>query len=325
MIVLSDEIIAQRLSMESVIELVEQAFAADARGQAITFPAIVENVGLAHAHVGIKSGYLRLNGGEEILGLKAGGYWRQNATKFGLPSHRATILMISPENGEPLAVMSANIITRMRTAAAGAVAARHLANRDASVVSVFGTGEQAHAQVEALRLVREVKRIHVWGRNEAAVAKYAAVWRARGVESLAMGNPAEALAVSGIVITATPSQKALVLDEWIKPGTHINAVGSDGVGKQELDPKLIRRSKFVADKLRQSLTIGELQLAVAQGEDAKKWVYAELGEICAGLKPGRESAGEITIFDSSGVSFQDLAVANFLMKDAQEGKLGVVI
>src|SRR5689334_13233492 len=150
MLLLSDDLIQRELTMAKVIELVEEAFAADARGRATTFPAIVEYVGKAHAHLGIKSGYLNLESGE-VLGLKAGGYWLENQARHGLPNHRATMLLINPDTGEALAVMPANTITRMRTAAAGAVAARHLARQDARTVAVLGTGEQAHAQLEALQ------------------------------------------------------------------------------------------------------------------------------------------------------------------------------
>ena len=317
MLFLSDDLIQRELTMEKVIELVEEAFAADARGRAITFPAIVEYVGKANAHFGLKSGYLDLEKGE-VLGLKAGGYWLENQQRHGLPNHRATLLLIDPDTGEALAVMPANTITRMRTAAAGAVAARHLAREDASTVAVLGTGEQAHAQLEALRLTRKIAKILVWGRTPAAVASYVRAWQGRDVEVRAAENPADALAQSDIVVTTTPATSPVVLDRWVRAGTHINAIGSDGAGKREIDPALIRRSKFVADKASQSQTIGELQ-------QLGPLLHAELGQICAGLRAGRESREEITIFDSSGVSFQDLVVADFLARHARENGLAQVI
>ena len=326
--------------MEKVIDLVEEAFAADARGHAITFPAIVDYVGKAHAHFGLKSGYLNLgsskpasdsrpargaqsvNGSREVLGLKAGGYWLENQERHGLPNHRATMLLINPDTGEALAVMPANTITRMRTAAAGAVAARHLARRDATTVAVLGTGEQAHAQLEALRFTRKISKVHVWGRKPAAVASYVAAWQGRDIDVRAAESLEGALAESDIVVTTTPSTSPLVLDSWIRSGTHINAIGSDGAGKRELDPALIRRAKFVADKASQSQTIGELQQLVRDPAQERPLLYAELGQICAGLRAGRENREEITIFDSSGVSFQDLVVADFLARHAREHRLG---
>lgn len=331
MLNLSEDFVCRELSMQIVISLVEQAFAADARGDAVTFPAIVDHVGSARAHFGIKSGYLRLpaapaaagrDGGEtvriasqEVLGLKAGGYWTLNQARHGLPSHRATMLLIDPQNGGPLAVVSANTITRMRTAAAGAIAARYLARADASTVTVFGTGEQAHAQLEALRLTRPISRIFVCGRSPASIDRYIAVWKELGVAAAAAADLPGCLAQSDIIVTTTPATNPLVMSGWVRPGTHVNAVGSDGAGKKELDPELVRRSKFVADKAGQSLTIGELQ-GVQPRADGRDLLYAELGAICAGLKPGREDDREITVFDSSGVSFQDLVVANYLVNQA---------
>ncbi len=316
MLSLSEEFIQRELSFETVIDLVEQAFVADSQGRAVTFPAIVEYVGSANAHFGLKSGYLRMPAeNEEILGLKVGGYWMGNQQRFGLPSHRATILLIDPLNGEPLAVMPANTITRMRTAAAGAVAARHLARRDATEVTIIGTGEQAHAQLEALRITNPVSRVRVWGRRRDAVAAYVAAWRESGIDVTGVDDLPAQLQRADIVITTTPSTNPLIMSEWIRPGTHINAVGSDGAGKKELDPELVRRAKVVADKAQQSFAIGELQL-IAPRIDGHDLIYAELGEICSGAKAGRQTADEITIFDSSGVSFQDLVVANHLVKRA---------
>ena len=334
MLSLSEEFIRKELSFETVIGLVEQAFVADSQGRAVTFPAIVEYVGSANAHFGIKSGYLRLpaeprgapgsSGAQEILGLKAGGYWLGNQQRFGLPSHRATMLLIDPLNGEPLAVMPANTITRMRTAAAGAVAARYLARSDARVVTIIGAGEQAHAQLEALRITNQITEVHVWGRRRDAVADYIAAWRESGVDVSAVEDLPGQLRHSDIVITTTPATSPLIMSEWIRAGTHINAVGSDGAGKKELDPELVRRAKVVADKAHQSFAIGELQL-IAPREDGLDLVYAELGEICSGAKAGRQRPDEITIFDSSGVSFQDLVVANHLVKRAIQGNQASII
>jgi ornithine cyclodeaminase/alanine dehydrogenase-like protein (mu-crystallin family) len=152
-----------------------------------------------------------------------------------------------------------------------------------------------------------------------------AAWQGRDVEVRAAASLAEALADSDIVVTTTPSTSPLVLDAWIRSGTHINAIGSDGAGKRELDPALIRRAKFVADKASQSRTIGELQQLSADPALDRPLVHAELGQICAGLRAGRETREEITIFDSSGVSFQDLVVADFLARHARENRLGQVI
>ncbi len=319
MLLLNEEFIHRTLTMETVINLVEQAFCAAASGDAVVFPAIVDHVGAAGAHFGLKSGYLRLRSADvEVLGLKAGGYWTNNQKRYGLPNHRATLLLIDPNCGEPLALMPANTITRLRTAAAGAVAARHLARKDAVAVSVIGTGEQAHAQLEALRLTHDIRNVFVWGKRPEAAESYADTWRRQGLEVTTAVSPAQCVSESDIIITTTPSTLPQVMSAWVRSGTHVNAVGSDGAGKRELDPELIQRAKFVADLETQSRTIGELQ-HVAPRKDGKPLLYAELGEICNGSKAGRESEDEITIFDSSGVAFQDLVVADYLVRSARHG------
>jgi ornithine cyclodeaminase/alanine dehydrogenase-like protein (mu-crystallin family) len=164
--------------------------------------------------------------------------------------------------------------------------------------------------------------VHVWGRNPAAVASYVAAWQANDIDARAAGSLEDALATADVVVTTTPSTAPLVMDAWIRPGTHINAIGSDGAGKRELDPALIRRAKFVADKAAQSRTIGELQQFAGDAPQDRPPLHAELGQICAGLRAGRENREEITIFDSSGVSFQDLVVADFLARHAREHGLG---
>jgi ornithine cyclodeaminase/alanine dehydrogenase-like protein (mu-crystallin family) len=147
------------------------------------------------------------------------------------------------------------------------------------------------------------------------VASYADTWRTRGLEVATAVSLAECLPQSDIIITTTPATQPLVMSTSVRPGTHVNAVGSDGAGKKEIDPELIRRAKFVADWASQSRTIGELQ-GVAARADGSALLYAELGEICNGAKAGRTSETEITIFDSSGVSFQDLVVADYLVTEA---------
>jgi alanine dehydrogenase len=321
MLLLNEEFIRSALTMEIVIELVETAFRAAASGDAVVFPAIVDHVGSVRAHFGLKSGYLRIrrtSGPDiEVLGLKAGGYWTGNQERNGLPNHRATLLLIDPTSGEPLALMPANTITRLRTAAAGAVAARYLARKDSTRVSIIGTGEQAHAQLEALRITHDIRKVYVWGKRQEVQVSYAATWRQQGLEVIPSSSLSGCLPQSDIIVTTTPATQPLVMSAWVRPGTHVNAVGSDGAGKKEIDPELIRRAKFVADLASQSRTIGELQDVPARS-DGKDLLYAELGAICNGSKAGRESADEITVFDSSGVNFQDLVVADYLVRRAMQ-------
>ena len=335
-LILSDDLIAGMLSLQQTILLVEAAFAASAVGGALALPVVIASLDEFHIHFGIKSGcikrpqptspqqsftkYLSDNVGD-VLGLKAGGYWFGNSAK-GLPGHRAVLLSLDPETGNVVAVMSANCITRLRTAAAGAIAAKYLAREKAEVVAVIGAGEQAHAQLESLLTCRPIRQVYVWSRRPAAAQAYALKWKDSGLQVEAVEDMRKATAEADVVITATASTDALLNKESVRAGTHITAVGADGEGKQELDVGLLQRSKIVVDSIKQSLEIGELQHAVRAGLNARQMIHAELGEICVGMKPGRDNDTEITVFDSSGVSFQDLVVAGYLVRRAQSERVG---
>lgn len=335
-LVLSDEVICKLIALPETIRLVEAGFAADAVGLAVTLPAVVKSLEVFNAQFGVKSGYINVSQSSspqctlptfladavgDVLGLKAGGYWVKNPT-VGLPGHRAVILLLEPRTGAVVAVMSANAITRLRTAAGGAVAAKHLARGNSQVVGVIGGGEQAHAQLAALRLVRQIRRAYVWARRWEAAEAYAFAWKDSGLHVEAVRDVNAATNDVDVIITATNSTQALVASNSVCPGTHITAVGSDSKGKQELEVGLLHRAKVVVDKIGQSIEIGELQHAMGSGLDARSLIYSELGEICAGLKAGRENDEEITIFDSSGVSFQDLVVAGYLLRRAKSEHLG---
>jgi alanine dehydrogenase len=335
-LVLDDRTISEAITLEQVARLVDAGFAANALGCAVALPVMIQSLANFSVHFGIKSGYVKSctsgslqstqvdylsNAVGNVLGLKVGGYWLKNSAA-GLPAHRATMILLDPGTGNVVAVMSANTITRLRTAAAGAIAAKYLSRVNSQTVGILGAGEQAHAQLEALRLYREISRVYVWARRFASAEAYAAAWKGSGLHVEPVREVRSATEKVDIIITATPSREALVGSDCVRPGTHITAVGSDGQGKQEVDVGLLQRAKIVVDNADQSLEIGELQHAVRAGVGGREMIYAELGEICAQLKPGRENDEEITVFDSSGVSFQDLVVAGYLVRQAESEKFG---
>ncbi len=325
-LVLDDVAIAEMISMAKVIELVREAFAADANGEVSTMPVVGHTLpNHDGARYGIKSSHLRMRGRSgEVLGLKTGGYWPSN-TNRKLPTHYAVILLTDPETGQPVALMAANVITSLRTAAGGAVAAQYLARADASRVAVIGAGEQAHVQLEALCEVRPVKEVHVWARRREAAQSYVDHCSAKGLTATATASAQEAVASADIILTTTPSRTPVVMSHWVKAGTHITAVGSDSPGKQELEVALLARAKVVVDKISQSTTIGEMQHALGLGGLGPTHIYAELGELCVGRKAGRTSEEEITVFDSSGVSFQDMVVAGHLLNLAKANQRGTIV
>jgi ornithine cyclodeaminase/alanine dehydrogenase-like protein (mu-crystallin family) len=219
-------------------------------------------------------------------------------------------VLFDGRNGTPLAILDSASITALRTAAASALAARHLAIEECETVAVFGCGAQAAAQLRAVLAVRLPRRILVHDVDAAKAQAFAA--RMRGELSVAVETVADvaaALAASRLVITCTTSRRFFVPRELVVPGTFIAAVGADHEEKQEIDPRLLAQAKVVADVTAQAATIGDLHHAIAAGLMGVEDVHAELGEVVARRKPGRTHDDEVIVFDSTGTGLQDAAAA----------------
>jgi len=343
------------LDPRSCISAMEQAFAAYSTGRA-QLPAVIhldipedEAPGNAapqnRGEIHVKAGYL--NGGPYYAVKIVSGFL--NNPQLGLPANDGMIVVFDARTGAPAAFLLDNgFITDFRTGAAGAVAARHLARAKISSVAVIGTGAQARYQLEMLALERTFSEVRIWGRDrdkacacaddlakrrdEESTSK-AAGEGARPTRSVGGGGrvPAcdfavaesvrEAVDGADLVITVTASREPLVRAAWLKPGVTVIAVGSDGPDKQELDVDVLARAdKVVADSIPQCLRLGEIHHAVERGAISKDKIYAELGEITAGLKPGRVSESEIIVCDLTGVGVQDVAAASLVMERAKAGK-----
>lgn len=235
----------------------------------------------------------------------ASGFYRNPAR--GLPSGAGLMLLFDAETGLPEALLLDNAyLTDVRTGAAGAVAAEALARPDIETVGVIGSGVQARQQLDCLRQVRRFSRVRCWSRTaERAGALCAEVARDWGLDARAVASAEEATRGADLLITVTPSREPLVRADWLAPGLHVTAVGSDTPGKQELEAACLERADLVVvDRLAQCAAFGELAHAPAVR------AHAELGEIVAGLKPGRTRDDQITIADLTGVGFQDTAIAS---------------
>jgi len=295
---LDEAAVRRLLKMEDVIPAMEHALA-DFSGGKVVQPVrqlipIAEHSGF----LGVMPAYAG-----RALGVKLVTLYPQNPDR-GLPSHLAKILLFKPETGEPLATMDGRLITEVRTAAASAVATKHLARPEASVLAIIGSGVQAGSHLEALRLVRRFEDVRVWSpRNAEAFA------RRHGV--LAAASAEEAVRGADVVVTATTSETPVFNGEWLSPGVHINAVG--GVGRlewRELDDETLRRCARVYVDSREA-AFKESGDVIAAGR-----VFAELGEVVAGTKPGRQSAEEITLFKSLGLAVEDVATADLVYRKA---------
>ena len=329
MLLLDDQTIRENLTIKDVIRLVEFAFAEDAHGHVKTLPVLKEHLPFDAGTWVIKAGHLELPASkdfttQDVIGLKLGGYCPANVSR-GLPNHNAAVMLTDPVTGRPCAILAANVITTLRTAAGGAVAAKQLAGERSDHVAVLGAGDQAYAQLDAWIAIHPVKQVKVWARSRESREEYAAFWGAKGIDAQACSTAEEAVRNAGLIITATAAREPILRLEWVRPGAHINAIGADSVGKQELHEELVAKVTLFADKRVQSIRIGEMQKPLARGLVTELHVRAELGEVCAGLDPGRTSVDEITIFDSTGVAFQDLIVAGHLQRLAMRQGFGQTI
>lgn len=241
-----------------------------------------------------------------------------NPERHGIPSVLGMYILSDPATALPLAVMDATLLTAIRTGAAAAVASKYLARPDAKTVGFVGSGVQARSLLAALRVVFDDLEVVASDVSAGAAEALAAESGGR------VGELAEA-AGCDIVCTATPVRDPIVRREWIRPGTHINAMGADAHGKQELATQILLDAKVVIDDWDQACGSGEVNVPLETGALSRDRIHAALGEIVAGLQPGRESRDEITVFDSTGLAVQDVALARLVYELAKENGVGIEV
>lgn len=241
-----------------------------------------------------------------------------NPERHGIPSVLGMYILSDPATALPLAVMDATLLTAIRTGAAAAVASKYLARPDAKTVGFVGSGVQARSLLAALRVVFD--DLEVVASDVSADAAEALAAESGG----RVGELAEA-AGCDIVCTATPVREPIVRREWIRPGTHINAMGADAHGKQELATQILLDAKVVIDDWDQACGSGEVNVPLETGALSRDRIHAALGEIVAGQQPGRESRDEITVFDSTGLAVQDVALARLVYELAKENGVGIEV
>ncbi len=248
----------------------------------------------------------------EIAGVKIVNVHPDNPTK-GLPTVMALTIILDIATGEPVAVINATRLTDMRTGAAGAIAAKYLSPKKEIVLGVIGTGKQAEAQVAAISRELKIKGIKVWGRNPDHIRKFAD----RFMEYPCSSGSPEDVCDCDVLVTTTPSRSPIVKAEWIHEGTHINAIGADAPGKEELEPALLKRAQAFVDDPAQAIHSGEINVSISQGSYRKSDIAGTLEEVVIGRKK-REGKESITIFDSTGLAIQDLAIAHIAMQHGRK-------
>lgn len=304
------------------IRVVEEAFRMLASGKVIMPPILSMEIPEAHGEVDVKTAYIP---GFDGFAIKVSPGFFDNP-KIGLPSLNGLMILFSANTGLVEALLLDNgYLTDVRTAAAGAVAARHLAPESIETAGVLGTGVQARLQVEAAHLVRSFTQVLVWGRDTSkaeACARDIAV--KLGVDAQ-VASAERVVRDSQLVITATPSREPVLKSEWLHAGLHITAMGSDQAGKNEIDPKAIAMATlYVCDRVSQAEKLGELRTAREAGL-LRGVVPPELGEIVSGARTGRSSPGDITICDLTGTGAQDTAIATHALKAARAAGIGNII
>ncbi|HEV7276252.1 MAG TPA: cyclodeaminase [Devosiaceae bacterium] len=308
----------------ATVDIIEQAFSALAQGGVIMPPILSMAIAEKHGEVDVKTAYVP---GMPGFAIKVSPGFFDNPMR-GLPSLNGLMIVFDAETGIVSAVLLDNgYLTDIRTAAAGAVAARHLAPREVHTAGVIGAGVQAELQIEALALERRFERLLVWARSPAKAEAYAARMTQRLSRLVTVAESAEAVVrESQVVVTTTPSRTPLIEASWLHPGLHITAMGSDASEKNELDPAIVTAAdRFVCDRLTQSRTLGELRAAIAASAAGAEEPFTELGAICSGRESGRSSDESVTVCDLTGTGVQDTAIAVHALAIARSRGLGQTI
>jgi ornithine cyclodeaminase/alanine dehydrogenase-like protein (mu-crystallin family) len=317
-LVLSEHDVRSLLDMESCIEAMEEVLASLARGElyqplrSIARPPGAENL------LGLMPSYR--GGAHPSFGLKEIVVVPSNPSR-GLDTHMGGVLLHDGETGELVALLNASPITEIRTAAVSAVATRALARPDAKRVAILGAGAQARGHAHAMRAVIDDPEIRIWARNPESAERLAGEVGATVAPSVDA-----ALFGAEVVCTTTAAAEPIVEKRWLAPGTHVNAVGAAFPTARELDTETVAGSSFFTDRRESCLNeAGDYILAAAEGAIGPDHIKAELGEVLAGMHPGREHEEELTVFESLGIAVEDLASAELVVRRAREREVGAEV
>jgi ornithine cyclodeaminase/alanine dehydrogenase-like protein (mu-crystallin family) len=314
--------VEELLSLRDCINAVEEVFRLQGHGK---IPGS-EILGVKAPNGGLHVKAVLLPRDRSYIVAKLNTNFPVNRRQSRWPTIQGLIAVYDAENGRPLAVLDSIDITIKRTAAASAVAAKYLARKNSSVVTICGCGEQGRAQLRALHSVLPLKKIYAFDLDDRAATNLAAqLSRELKIDIEPTRDLRRAIQKSDLCVTCTPAKEFFVRKEDVAPGTFIAAVGADDVHKQEIDPALIASTKVVADSLEQSCAIGDTHHAIAKGLMRKEDVYAELGEIVAAKKCGRAADDEISIFDSTGVAMEDAVAAAVVYEKAIAAGIGTYL
>ena len=305
-----------------LIPIIEEAFVCLTKGLTIMPPVLRLDIKENHGEVDVKTAYIK---GLDSFAIKVSpGFF--NNPSLNLPTTSGMMILLDSKTGILKSVLlDKGYLTNVRTAIAGAIAAKHLSNKDISTVGIIGAGIQAKLQLKALMLVRKPTIAYVWGRNDKKVKQFIADnYSELKIKLIQSHNPEEVCKKSDVLITTTPSTEPLIKSEWIRKGTHITAMGSDAEHKNELDPKIVQECDlYIADKQSQTTILGELHHAIKAKLISPEKIFTELGSVINKDVQGRSSKDAITVCDLTGTGVQDTAIARYAFNLAMKNNFGL--
>jgi alanine dehydrogenase len=312
----ADEL-ADCIDMASLIDAIEEAFEAYQKGDATMPPK---------TYVDIEEHNGDFRAMPAAVGDSAGVKWvnvhPDNPQKFDLPTVMGVVVYSDPETAYPLAIMDGTKLTRFRTGAVAGVASRHLAPSDASSLGLLGAGQQAHTQLDAISNVIDLDQVVISDLDDDAITEFITAESHRTVD-IVSGSPQD-VANCDVISTTTPSREPILKREWIKDGAHINAIGADAEGKQELESDILADANVIVDDWEQCSHSGEINVPVAEGVLSEEVVHGDLSSVVTGSAPTSDDT-DITVFDSTGLAIQDIATAELVYESASEQGLGTSI
>lgn len=319
--VLNNDDVSKKLKMDQVVEAVESVYKAKSEGMTDVWPTVFYDFELGKADLDIKSGYLK---SKRIFGHKTVTWFGENESK-GIPTLSGLIAVYSAETGLPLGLTEAFYITGMRTGAAAALGAKYLARKDSENLLIVGAGNQSIFQIAAtLTVMPYIKKVQVYALNLSNAEKFVAEINTRlenefgicadGIIFEAVKDLEESVKVSDIIITVTPSRKPIIKKEWVKKGTHFSCIGSDMMGKQEIESSILSSALIFVDDMKHCIEVGEIEIPLKEGVIKESDVIGELGELILNKVDGRVNDDQITVFDATGMALLDIAVAELVLK-----------
>jgi len=318
MLWLSEKDVRKLLEPHEVLEAVDSAFRSHSLGRTQMPSKIYLEFPTSGGDLRTMPAYLReIN----MAGVKIVNSHPHNSSK-GLPTVMATMILNDPDTGSAIALISASALTDARTGAAGAVAARALSRRNSHRVGLIGCGGQAKTQIKYLSLVFPIKEVFVWSKDQKQAKAFCDKEKSfYSADFLACRKIEEAMDVD-ILVTTTPVRSPIVPAKFVNPGVHINAIGADAAGKQELDPEILKRAIVIVDDREQASHSGEVNVPLRKGQILPTSIHGTIGDVLIGKVKGRQKKDEITVFDSTGLAIQDVAVGSVVLRKARKKGIG---